>query len=237
MKRSQPAQRRTQAERTESTRAKLIAAAIECLNEYGYAGTTTQKISERADVTRGALNHHFKDRNDLLIEVCDYMYREFVSQLRENLKKSDSILNRLKTFAYAAWSGSIRPSQRAYLEILMATKGDPAFKKQVSDVLQRIDTQNLLLWLDAFSDLPVPQDVLTDLRDQIFYLERGMAIMIPYLRDDGHFEQQIDLFCEMADRKIGTYIAAMANANAFEAPRKRRSPAQSGGAARARQSR
>ncbi|MGA8126368.1 MAG: helix-turn-helix domain-containing protein, partial [Mycobacterium sp.] len=56
--------RRTQAERSAAMRTRLLDATIECLVSYGYAGTTTPRVAERAGVTRGAQIHHFRSKED-----------------------------------------------------------------------------------------------------------------------------------------------------------------------------
>jgi AcrR family transcriptional regulator len=61
------AARRTQAERSAATRARILDATVECLVEIGHAGTTTLEVQRRAEVSRGALLHHFPSRAELLV--------------------------------------------------------------------------------------------------------------------------------------------------------------------------
>lgn len=75
----------TQAERSEATRAALIAAARALFSERGYTAVSTAEIVDRARVTRGALYHHFKDKRALLEAVHEGLEAELVARIGEGL--------------------------------------------------------------------------------------------------------------------------------------------------------
>ncbi|KAB8162277.1 TetR family transcriptional regulator [Streptomyces sp. 3MP-14] len=58
-------------ERAVQTRQQLLRAAAEVFDEYGYAGAGINKILQRAGVTAGALYFHFKNKQDLAVEVMN----------------------------------------------------------------------------------------------------------------------------------------------------------------------
>lgn len=58
-----------QRERAASNRGAILAAAREIFGLQGYKGARTNDIVDRAGVTRGALYHHFRDKDDLFEAV------------------------------------------------------------------------------------------------------------------------------------------------------------------------
>ena len=72
---------RTQAERSEGTRAALISAGRELFAERGYAAVGTEEIVRHAGVTRGALYHHFDGKRELLAAVYEQLESEIAARL------------------------------------------------------------------------------------------------------------------------------------------------------------
>ena len=75
------ARRRTQEERSQATRSKLIAAARKLFAERGYAGVGTEEIVRAAGVTRGALYHHFDRKPELLEAVYEQVEGEITDKI------------------------------------------------------------------------------------------------------------------------------------------------------------
>ncbi|HET8639820.1 MAG TPA: TetR/AcrR family transcriptional regulator [Solirubrobacterales bacterium] len=78
---ARPGERRTQAERSESTRGALVGAARRLFAERGFAGVGTEEIVRAAGVTRGALYHHFEDKRDLFEAVYVQIEAELAEQI------------------------------------------------------------------------------------------------------------------------------------------------------------
>ncbi len=68
--------RRTQRERRETTTAQLVGAARELFASDGYAATSLDAIVAAAGLTKGALYHHFRNKEQLFLEVYDQLEEE-----------------------------------------------------------------------------------------------------------------------------------------------------------------
>src|SRR5690242_17895294 len=73
--------RRSHAERTAETRAKVVAAVVDTIAEKGFQGATAQAISQAAGVTWGAVQHHFGGKDGLLLAVLEDSFERFAQRL------------------------------------------------------------------------------------------------------------------------------------------------------------
>lgn len=73
--------RRTQAERTAETRARLMAAGRRLFADHAFADVSTQQIVAAAGVTRGALYHQFSDKAALFEAVYEQVEEELVADI------------------------------------------------------------------------------------------------------------------------------------------------------------
>src|SRR5215475_95934 len=74
---------RTQQQRREETRRALLDAAVQSLIEVGFARTTTLEVQRRANVSRGALLHHFPSKAELLVAAVDHLAEMRARELKE----------------------------------------------------------------------------------------------------------------------------------------------------------
>jgi AcrR family transcriptional regulator len=76
------ADRAPKQDRSRATRQRLLAAAVACLAEHGWAGSTVSVVALRAGVSRGAAQHHFPTREDLFTAAVEYVAEERSLALR-----------------------------------------------------------------------------------------------------------------------------------------------------------
>jgi len=73
--------RRSQAERSRTTRTALIETARALFAERGYAAVPADEIVRAAGVTRGALYHHFGDKQGLFRAVVEQLEEEITAEV------------------------------------------------------------------------------------------------------------------------------------------------------------
>jgi len=86
------AERRTQAQRREGTRAALIGAGRKLFARDGYEAVSSEAVVAEAGVTRGALYHHFDGKRGLFAAVFEQVESELVGRFRlEELAGDDPL--------------------------------------------------------------------------------------------------------------------------------------------------
>lgn len=116
------------------TRDSILQSSVKILVENGYTGLTTVKITEAAQVSRGALHHHFASRTELLDGLINHILHQrlqaFLSEYVSKIEKSDPS-DFIDVAAIAHWECLLTDEYTAYLELAMAARSD----KKLSDLL------------------------------------------------------------------------------------------------------
>jgi len=80
---------RTQAERADQTRARILEAAVRQFSECGLAGARTEQIAEEAGVNKALLYYYFKSKDDLYEAALDSVF-ESVQADNINVLQADA---------------------------------------------------------------------------------------------------------------------------------------------------
>ena len=88
-------------ERSEETRAALIAAARALFAQRGYAAVGTEEIVRAARMTRGALYHHFAGKEDLFRAVYEEVEAELLTRIAADAESAGDPLEVLRAGARA----------------------------------------------------------------------------------------------------------------------------------------
>lgn len=134
--------RRTQAERSAATQARLVEATILCLIEHGYVGTTTLAVCRRAGVSHGSLLHHFGTRERLLGAALEAVYARLRARVVEGLERLPAGEARVGALVDLMWSAFGAPEFKAVLELWLAAANQPDVSWAVWPEARAFDAAN-----------------------------------------------------------------------------------------------
>jgi len=195
--------RRTQAERTATTRAALLAATVDALVESGYRGTTTSDVARRAGVSYGALLHHYPTKADLLCAAVAHLLDQRIGEFRKAMADLPPQTVTRDAAIDVLWSMFSGPTFTAWLELWLAARTDAELAAAVTPVDKEFSNTSIELFRELFPeesaadpDLPVTA-VAT-----LFTFLNGLALsnLIP------------DCMPMSADDLLGIFKALIANA-------------------------
>ena len=149
--------REPQQDRSRATRRRLLEAAVDCLASVGWAGTTVAVVAERAGVSRGAAQHHFRTREELVTAAVEYGSEVRMAQMRERL---DGLAgHRPSTRDIVAVLGEMytSPLFRAALQLWVAASSDEQLRARVLPLETRVGREAHRLTVEALgADESIP---------------------------------------------------------------------------------
>lgn len=168
--------RRTQTERSEAMRSRLVEATLDCLASEGYAATTISKIVEKAQVSRGAPVHHFPTKNALIAAAAEQLIRQLYVRMGHAIKRVDESDDRLRDIIMVSWKEVFGTRESTVLlELMIASTHD----EQLAEAMHKLwATGNATLSVAAehyFEPLSADDDV-RQLMILTQWLLRGMSM-------------------------------------------------------------
>lgn len=104
-------ERRSNSDRRAETRSALIRSARALFLEKGFAATGTPEIVQQAGVTRGALYHHFKDKQALFLAVVQAEAAQLAQEIEAGASDAQSPMAALLDGAHAYFKAMRQPGR------------------------------------------------------------------------------------------------------------------------------
>jgi AcrR family transcriptional regulator len=186
LKRSRHKPRRTQLERRSETQAAIMSAAIELLAEQGYAGFSASRVAARAGVSRGAQEHYFPKKTDLIAAATRYAMREAVEHAQSLARNNSDSTDLVAKFLSDSEHFFFRPVYRAMIEIMIAARSDRALARVLNPIV--LDARQTLngIWIETLGAAGYPRDNAQQFIELTHYLLRGIFLVdtwLPYRID------------------------------------------------------
>lgn len=129
-----------QKRKSAQTRIAVLDAAVECLATQGYSRTTTQLIAQTANISRGAMMHHYATKQELIDSVIDYtFYKRMESFALEVKKLSDRERVEEQAGIELFWQTLLTREYQAYLELAIAARTDAELREIFEPKARRFD--------------------------------------------------------------------------------------------------
>ena len=120
--------RRTQADRSATTKAALADGAIDLLVERGWGATTVIEVCNRVGVSRGAFHHHYASLPELLADALRRLYAEMARSKHKEVTDVADLVD-------VTWKAIGNPRFKAVLEAWLAMANDPSLRSEIGPVV------------------------------------------------------------------------------------------------------
>ena len=146
--------RRSQSERREETRGRLLDATVESLIEAGYAGTTIRRVTELAGVSQGAQSHHFPHRVDLVTSAFERLAEERVERYRQRARELPADREtRLRGLLDLLWEDFSSDVFKVAVKLWVAAAEDDELRERLVPVEKRIHANQARLSAEVAGEL------------------------------------------------------------------------------------
>ena len=188
-------------EDSKQTRDDIMEAAFRCFDSNGFKLSSLAMIAEEANVTRGAIYWHFKDKNDLYREVVKAVLEDADLSVRaSNMPPEWDYRRKMQEIFWYAQDDSSKKIAFIYKTMNTVQQSD-----EFEDLKEAIQTEkiNLLRYLTEETGRHILEKDLknthspSDYASALFLMFEGMFLMnnisVGLQKDRGHIERYIDL--------------------------------------------
>uniref|UniRef100_A0AAU3GSG0 TetR/AcrR family transcriptional regulator n=1 Tax=Streptomyces sp. NBC_01401 TaxID=2903854 RepID=A0AAU3GSG0_9ACTN len=183
-------------DRSRATRQRLLASAVACLAEHGWAGSTVSVVAEHAGVSRGAAQHHFPTREDLFTGAVEH-----VAESRSAALRALPVQGRAEVVSALVdlYTG---PLFRAALQLWVAASNEAQLRPRVTELEARVgrETHHIAVeLLGADETRPGVRETVQGLLD----MARGLGLANLLTDDTARREKVVAQWAALLDEALG----------------------------------
>jgi len=162
--------------RGEATRKALLNAAIACLIDAGWSGTTTAKISERAGVSQGLFARYWPSKTALIADAAALAQQRGFARLGERYRQATAAGEDGRLVAIPLlFKAFDEPEMRVLAELQMAAATNGELRRALNDAI--LDTYQVVL--DGARAMAPPGAVTDDFEQRFLAMidmARGLSL-------------------------------------------------------------
>ncbi|WP_278262112.1 TetR/AcrR family transcriptional regulator [Nocardia sp. AG03] len=126
------ARRRPQNENGVATHQRIVDAALDVLATRGWRNASVAEVAERAGVTRGAIQHHFKDRDGLFTASVQHIMQTRIQEIEDFQHTIVPGPDSTREVVHRIVELHQGPTFKAALQLCIAASDDPVLAPRVA---------------------------------------------------------------------------------------------------------
>lgn len=189
--------RRTQAERRRDTQAAILSAATRLLIKAGHVGFSASRVAAMAGVSRGAQEHYFPTKNDLLAAATRHAMNEAVDHARALARRATRSTDPTAKFLMDSEHFFFSPVYRAMIEIVLAARFDPELSRVCIPIVEDARLVLNSIWIDTLRNAGHSHKSAQQFIELTHYLLRGIFVVSAWLPYDVDRRAAIDAWRQL----------------------------------------
>lgn len=190
--RGRPRKRRTQAERTDETRSRVLDAAAIVLRRKGYAGLRTDEVARVAKVSRGAMQYHFRTKDSLVLATAEALMRDGLERGQQRAKEARASDDPIEAIIQDCIDFFLGPDFATTLDLVLAGSKDRALRDKIYAYTRMSRLGVEAAWLRVLVERGLPEKKAEKLLWLTISIVRGFAVRGLWQRDDARFRDLLD---------------------------------------------
>ena len=152
VKQQTPRARRTQVERTAAARKLILEATLRCLFTGGFRAVTTVKIARQARFSRGALQHHFRNRDRMVAAAIEYMFKNAAGEFVGAFTRLEPARRDEQNLVALMWSMFHKGLFPLWTQLLAASRTEPRLREALQRAEEQFRAPLIDLVVEIFGD-------------------------------------------------------------------------------------
>ena len=191
-----------QAQKSRETKKAILEATIRCFVDYGYVHTTLTRIADYANVSRGAMSHHYESRKDVILSAVAYLYEKRLMEYRRLIaaatrgfgNRADVAVTRagLEQTVRALWKYFNLPSYKAHIELYVAARTNHELAAVMEPLERQYEAEIPKIIRNLFPVWEQLEEARELLSDLLLFTLKGMSTSYMYHHKKERLENMLN---------------------------------------------
>ncbi|MEW5420811.1 TetR/AcrR family transcriptional regulator [Amorphus sp. 3PC139-8] len=210
--------RRTQAERRAQTKAMVMDAALDLLITEGYSRFSASGVAARAGVSRGALEHYYPRKIDLVAAATQQAMDQAIDHAESLARTAKASVQPVDRFLQSSEEFFFMPAYMAMTEVLIAARADKDLACIVYPIIK--ETRGILdgIWTETLVESGYSRDEVRRFVELSHYMLRGLFYVTSWTPYDVDREEVIRTWRALAPLVLRPHDNGCTSENARPTP-------------------